>query len=214
MKLHISTRAYSKILLHACKYPHKAINGVLIGQEAPEPNEVVVTDSVPLFHLTLGLTPMLEVALSQVDAFCRTNGLQIVGYYQANENLNDNSPDWISYKMAEKISERFPHGVLMMIDNNKMGIECAEKACKCQYLQETKWKEINDKEIYLEGGEMTLGVASDLLQGKAHQSLIDFDNHLDDISQDWFNTAINKLIDLSVSDQPASDIDQDLSCLS
>ena len=40
---------------------------------------------------------------------------------------------------------------------------------------------------------------SELVEGKAYQSLVDFDNHLDDITQDWLNRDINRLIDLAVS---------------
>lgn len=47
----------------------------------------------------------------------------------------------------------------------------------------------------LDGGEETLSLTTDLLDGKAYQSLVDFDNHLDDITQDWLNKDINKLVD-------------------
>ena len=66
MKYHISPRAYAKILLHASKYPHKAVNGVLLGDETLQDGEVYVLDAVPLFHICLGLAPMLEVALARV----------------------------------------------------------------------------------------------------------------------------------------------------
>ena len=65
MKVSISSRAYSKILLHASKYPHKAVCGVVIGHENSD-SQIDVLDAVPLFHLSLGLAPMMEVALTQV----------------------------------------------------------------------------------------------------------------------------------------------------
>lgn len=48
-------------------------------------------------------------------------------------------------------------------------------------------------------GEDVLSLSCELLDGKAYQSLVDFDNHLDDISQDWLNRDINRLLDLSLS---------------
>lgn len=51
----------------------------------------------------------------------------------------------------------------------------------------------------LDGGEDTFSLTTDLLDGKAYQSLIDFDNHLDDITQDWLNKDINRLVDLSLA---------------
>lgn len=50
---------------------------------------------------------------------------------------------------------------------------------------------------YVDGGEDTLSLTSDLIEGKAYQSLIDFDNHLDDITQDWLNPDINRLAEFS-----------------
>ena len=69
MKVCISARAYSKILLHASKYPHKAVCGVLIAKENTDIT-VDVLDAIPLFHLSLGLAPMMEVALTQVGKDC------------------------------------------------------------------------------------------------------------------------------------------------
>lgn len=66
MKFTVSVKAYSKILLHACKYPHKAVNGVLISSSVGGSADAVIVDAIPLFHQCLGLAPMLEVALAQV----------------------------------------------------------------------------------------------------------------------------------------------------
>lgn len=66
MKFNLSSRSYAKILLHTSKYPHKAVNGVLLGGETVQDGEVYVLDAVPLFHICLGLAPMLEVALARV----------------------------------------------------------------------------------------------------------------------------------------------------
>lgn len=68
MKASLSPKAYAKILLHACRYPHKAINGVLIGEELKSGNDFLrIVDAIPLFHQCLGLAAMLEIALAQVS---------------------------------------------------------------------------------------------------------------------------------------------------
>ena len=61
--------ALLKALLHAAKYPHASVNGLLLGKrveggEGGEPATRIV-DAVPLFHAGLTLAPMLEVALAQ-----------------------------------------------------------------------------------------------------------------------------------------------------
>ena len=69
----LSTTAYCKLLLHAAKYPQRAINGVLLADKARSKDSkgLKVVDAIPLFHLTLGLAPMMEVALIQVcDRIC------------------------------------------------------------------------------------------------------------------------------------------------
>ena len=82
----LSTTAYCKLLLHAAKYPQRAINGVLLAEKARSKDSkgLKVVDAIPLFHLTLGLAPMMEVALMQV---CET-GVKpvIVPTMQTNRN--------------------------------------------------------------------------------------------------------------------------------
>ncbi len=68
MSYTVSLKAYSKIILHCAKYPHKAVNGVVIGSVSKETQSVQIQDAIPLFHLGIGLAPMLEVALTQVGA--------------------------------------------------------------------------------------------------------------------------------------------------
>lgn len=63
----LSPRAYGKLVFHCCKYPHAAVNGVLIGAISKKDNNVLVQDAIPLFHHDLALAPMLEVALAQVS---------------------------------------------------------------------------------------------------------------------------------------------------
>ncbi|CAB0042671.1 unnamed protein product [Trichogramma brassicae] len=57
-----SARAYAKVLLHAIKYPHCAINGLLLGKYSN--GELSIVDAVPLFHISLHLAPMGELALN------------------------------------------------------------------------------------------------------------------------------------------------------
>merc|ERR1711911_568660 len=104
----LSQVAYSKIILHALKYPHTAINGGLLANEGSNSQSLKYIDAIPLFHNNLGLAPMLEVALMQIDSYCRTNGLVIAGYYQANETLGELGPDLVSQKICEKNSRIFP----------------------------------------------------------------------------------------------------------
>ena len=57
--------AYAKIILHAFKYPHQTVNGVLLGSQ-PSPDCVTIVDAVPLQHHWTNLSPMMEVGLGMV----------------------------------------------------------------------------------------------------------------------------------------------------
>ena len=61
----VSERAYVKILLHAAKYPHKPVNGVLVGKDAGS-GAVQIVDSIPLLHHWTGLSPSMEIGLDLV----------------------------------------------------------------------------------------------------------------------------------------------------
>lgn len=67
----IGVRAYAKMLLHAMKYPHHSVNGIFLAEKRrnKEHNSgpVNIVDCIPLFHLSLSLTPMLEVGMMQVN---------------------------------------------------------------------------------------------------------------------------------------------------
>lgn len=67
--LKISSRAYTKIILHAAKYPHCAINGILLAPKdwsASKGKTLPIVDAIPLFHQCLYVSPMTEIALVQV----------------------------------------------------------------------------------------------------------------------------------------------------
>jgi len=64
----ISTRAYCKMIMHSAKYPNSSLNGLLLArrEDMNRGKTVRFCDSIPLFHIAVGLTPMLEMALAQV----------------------------------------------------------------------------------------------------------------------------------------------------
>ena len=64
----LSPKAYAKPLLHAAKYPHCAVNGLLLSeyQKHRDSKVLKIADAIPLFHSSLTLAPMMEVALTMV----------------------------------------------------------------------------------------------------------------------------------------------------
>lgn len=70
--MQISHKAYLKPLLHAAKYPTTAVNGVFLADASHQ-----TVDAVPFFHFWNTLSPMLEVAMTQVPFF-RSYSLLII----------------------------------------------------------------------------------------------------------------------------------------
>lgn len=60
---HGSATAYSKVLLHAAKFPSQSVTGLLLGTR--EEGIVRVSDAVPLFHNSIS-APVLEAAAALV----------------------------------------------------------------------------------------------------------------------------------------------------
>lgn len=133
----ISPKAYIKMIFHAgevvlfmfatspqcnndfpfsAKYPHLAVNGLLLGKKSNDKARAEVLDAVPLFHQCLFVTPMSEIALVQVESRASREGLQIIGYYAAAENFYDNSLDKLpGIKIAEKIAEQNGSACVVMV---------------------------------------------------------------------------------------------------
>lgn len=66
-----SPRAYCKMILHCAKYPHCSVNGVLLAgnpksKDSKSGSGLVFVDAIPLFHICLDVSPMYEIALTQV----------------------------------------------------------------------------------------------------------------------------------------------------
>lgn len=65
----IQSRAYTKLVFHAAKFPHCAVNGILLAEKESigiGKKPLIIVDAIPLFHQCLYLSPMAEIALTQV----------------------------------------------------------------------------------------------------------------------------------------------------
>ncbi|XP_014277160.1 ER membrane protein complex subunit 8 [Halyomorpha halys] len=196
--IRLTPRAYCKLVLHAAKYPHCSVNGLLLAEtsklkDSKKNKGLTITDVVPLFHICLHLSPMAEVALTQVDTVGASKGFTIAGYYTANETLDDMSIEKPATRIADKIAESFNQACLVVVDNRRLTLIMDEPAIKVMQMVEGKWKPVDTSNVILE--ENCLDAVSTLLQKRAFNDLIDFDNHLDDLSKDWRNPELNERIE-------------------
>ncbi|XP_037816148.1 ER membrane protein complex subunit 8/9 homolog [Lucilia sericata] len=183
-----SERAYAKMIFHAAKYPHLAVNGILLASKS----DTEIIDAIPLFHQCLYVTPMVEIALMQIDAYAERENLVVAGYYCAAENFLDNSLDKApAAKIADKIQENYKNACFVVIDNKLMTLGQEVPAIKvfgCSS-DSGRWSKSDFKLLQ---SETTLQAVSALLKRGAMKDVVDFDNHLDNPENDWTNQFLNR----------------------
>uniref|UniRef100_U5EVW6 MPN domain-containing protein n=1 Tax=Corethrella appendiculata TaxID=1370023 RepID=U5EVW6_9DIPT len=190
-EISVSSRAYCKMIFHAAKYPHLAVNGLLLASKSSsDRSKLEIIDAVPLFHQCLHVSPMAEIALIQVESKAAKEGLQIIGYYAAAENFYDNTIEKApGCKIADKIAENVSNACFVVIDNRSVCTNMLYPALKMWQQIDSKWTK---SKYSLDDSKNTLEAVSLLLQRGAMKELNDFDNYLDNTTNDWFNLHLNR----------------------
>ncbi|CAH0546504.1 unnamed protein product [Brassicogethes aeneus] len=189
-----SAKAYCKIILHAAKYPHCAINGVLLAKSTSKKEDIEFVDAVPLFHISINLTPMAEIALMQIDELVSKKGLVIAGYYTALENLKDNNFEKAHHRIVDKIAAQNGSSYVVLVNNSKLSVYLDNVALKVAQYSDGNMKPCDLHRVVL-SPDTTLDTCSHLLEQEAYEELVDFDNHLDNVSLDWINIKLNEKIE-------------------
>jgi hypothetical protein len=116
LDIHVNQLAYCKMVLHLAKYPHLSLNGILLSKRGRNTQSAVhIVDCIPLFHSSLTLASPFEIAMNQIDVYCQQRGLEIIGHYHSTENISDNQPNVVTYKMAEKLKEACAQSFVFMV---------------------------------------------------------------------------------------------------
>ncbi|ESR65881.1 hypothetical protein CICLE_v10009430mg [Citrus x clementina] len=191
LKYELSQNAYIKLVLHARKHKTAAVNGVLLGRVSPQNDAVVeIADSVPLFHSHLGLLPNLEISLIMIEEHYSAQGLGIVGYFHANERFDDLELDSIAKNIGNHICRYFPQCAVLLLDNKKL--EALPKGKDRSPVMQLYIRDAskNWKLVGSDGGCQLLTkepaanvVLMDYISSEKWQDVVDFDDHLDDISK-------------------------------
>nr|XP_051678686.1 ER membrane protein complex subunit 9 isoform X2 [Oryctolagus cuniculus] len=104
------------------------------------------------------------------------------------------SPGPLALKIAGRIAELFPAAVLVMLDNQKLVPQPRVPPVIVLENQGLRWVPKDKNLVMWRDWEESRQMLGALLQGRAHQHLVDFDCHLDDIRQDWTNQQLNTQI--------------------
>ncbi|KZV43758.1 ER membrane protein complex subunit 8/9 [Dorcoceras hygrometricum] len=195
----IHQTAYIKLILHALKHRTTAVNAVLLGRSSASGSSVEIFDSVPLFHSQIGLLPPLEIALIMIEEYYGERGLNIVGYFHANERWNDSELGGVAKNIGDHITRYFPQAALLLLDNKKLHAlpQGKDRSPVLQlYSRDASknWKVAGlDGSNHLSLKEPSANIVlSDYISSEKWKDIIDFDDHLDDISKDWLNPDLFK----------------------
>ncbi|XP_063310980.1 ER membrane protein complex subunit 9 isoform X1 [Pelobates fuscus] len=189
-EVELSTRVYVKMRLHAARYPHCTVSGVLVGCRAN--GCLMLCDCVPICHLSPPLALSLEVALTQIDSWSNLQGMFIAGYYQANSGLKDISPTYTALRSASLMTGYQEDAVLLMMNNEHLSLNAGVPPLTVLHQNSSKEWVPKEKTLVMWGHwEETQRITRQLLKAKAYRHLVDFDAHLDDIRADWTNQDLN-----------------------
>lgn len=76
------------------------------------------------------------------------------------------------------------------MDNKNLSLDLDNLAIKVAQHNDGKYKPVDIQRISLNPAN-TLDICSSLLAKHSYKTLIDFDNHLDNINLDWMNEELN-----------------------
>lgn len=194
LKYEIAQNAYIKLVLHSLKHPTSAVNGVLIGRVNTSNDVVEVTDAVPLFHSHIPLLPQLEISLIMIEEYFSAKGLNIVGYFHANERSDDSELGGVAKNIGDHICRYFPQAAILLLDNKKLDAlkKSKDRSAILQlYVRDTSknWKLVQSDRFSLKEPAANL-VLLDYIESEKWNGIVDFDDHLDDISKDWLNPGL------------------------
>lgn len=190
--INLTPEAYSVLFLHCCKHPTRTLNGLLLGTATAE--TVTVSQTLPLFHSSIAVAPMLEAALLLADEHCKQwsassgSTLQIVGYYQANEIAEDLDVGPFGKKIAEKIRAQVPAAAVLLLDGASMRPTAGDLRLVSIGLDNKRSAVVPAIAPAEKAAQCLAQLDGFLARGLQHE-LTDFDVHLDDASKDWTANA-------------------------
>ncbi|GAA95478.1 uncharacterized protein L969DRAFT_44933 [Mixia osmundae IAM 14324] len=169
-------RSYLRSFYHTAKWPHACCIGALTASQSSSED---IIDAIPLLHHWTGLTMALQSALAILDTHLSTliPKQQLVGFYYANARLDDNAIPPVLEQAALHLAKRSQTPpLLLMLD--------AKQAAASQTGFITRAIGTSKAPTLKVAPELP-AIALQGLKEAAHQTVHDYDEHLDDIGCRW-----------------------------
>lgn len=179
--------------LHAAKHPHSLCCGFLLSLKTEPQN---ITDAIPVSHTSNYLAPSLQIAYSSVTAYGLERDLIVSGYYQTECETDAGRPDIFSQKIAEKIQDSIAGAVICLLS---FDVKSQINICLYQ-MTDNKWRKRSPESVSVETDPEVLAENIIYSKEKLYRQVVDFDEHLDDISLDWSNARVARRLEHLLAD--------------
>jgi hypothetical protein len=197
----VEEKALSKIVLHSLKHSLGTCNGLILGEVTKE--SIVVKDVVPICHgMSTSLTIQMELGLALVQELLQakegkdvsSHKTKLVGFYQCNERMDDIELGVVEKKIADKVSSLGEAGAVLVLNGEGLG-QCIEGSNGNPLVLYQK----SSNHGWVKSGALTIPCLDDkpswvarikeyVSQGQ-HAAVADLDDHMEDISKDWFSNS-------------------------
>jgi hypothetical protein len=134
-----------------------------------------------------------------IEEHYSAKGLGIVGYFHANERVDDTELGIVAKNIGDHIFRYFPQAAVLLLDNAKLEALPKEKSMSpvmqlCTRDAAGKWKPVGtDGNVKFLIKEPSANIVLlDYITSRKWQDVVDFDDHLDDITKDWVNPELFK----------------------
>ncbi|KAI0065209.1 UPF0172-domain-containing protein [Artomyces pyxidatus] len=184
--------AYTKLVLHALKHPHAAVNGVLLGRPASTARTVDVVDAIPLQHHWVTLSPAMEMGLEQARSHAASLGLVLVGFYQASDRVSDTTLSLVGERVASKLKEAFSDAVAVVIGGSRLSVQSGKEHALVPY---TAPLNAPFRPVMPSCLSITSDIPARALKlvraGAVHEQFADFDDYLEtNPKADWLRNSV------------------------
>lgn len=200
--LEFSAQAFSKMIMHAMKYPHSVCSGLLLSPKPSSDDEegdaikVRIIEAIPISHASHCLAPNVEIAFNSVSVFAQEQELVISGYYQTDRYNEQSCPDTFSQRVTEKLCETYPNAVLCFVSFDGT---MSQSLLDPHQLVDGKWRRKPPNSFSVESDPELIAEHILYSKEKLYRKLVDFDDHFNNISLDWTNANISQKIDYLIA---------------
>ncbi|KAG8746458.1 hypothetical protein FRC10_004897 [Ceratobasidium sp. 414] len=191
-KFTISHKAYTKVIVHAAKYPHAPVNGVLIGRPTPsDGGSVVVEDAIPLLHQWTSLSPMMEIGLDLARTHAESMGMNLLGYYQATQRLDDEEGlSAVGQRIASNLKDKFKNAFALVIDSASIASTTTPPLILYTSSSGQSWSRTTLSTFALAESDSPARALAIIRKDSPFANFGDFDDHLQDVTVDWLRGGL------------------------